>query len=69
MMTSSESLVQRSSFLHGQSKDETKFNQAENDSFLLSRPLLLLTDSLFEPTTEIFVFVNGWISTRSTLQM
>lgn len=69
MMTSSESPVQRSSFLHGQSNDETKVNQAENKSFLLSRPLLLLTDSLFDSTTEIFVFVNGWISTRSTLQM
>lgn len=69
MMTSSESPVLRSSFLHGASKTETKVSQAEKNSFLLSRPLLLLTDSLFDPKTEIFVFVNGWISTRSTLQM
>ena len=69
LMTSSESPANRSSFLNGTSKHETKVAQSENNLFLLSRPLLLLTDSLIDPTTEIFVFVNGWISTRSTLQM
>lgn len=69
MMTSSESPVRRSSLLHGTPNHETKVSQAEHNSFILSRPLLLLTDSLFDPTTEIFIFVNGWISSRSTLQM
>lgn len=69
LMTSSESLAHRSSFLYGTLKHETKVVQAENNLFLLSRPLLLLTDSLIDSTTEIFVFVNSWISTRSTLQM
>lgn len=69
MMTSSESPVHRSSFLYGTPKNETKVGQGEHNSFLLSRPLLLLTDSLFDPKTEIFVFVNSWISSRSTLQM
>lgn len=69
MMTSSDSPVHRSSFLYGTPNQETKAGQAEHNSFLLSRPLLLLTDSLFDPKTEIFVFVNSWISSRSTLQM
>lgn len=68
-MTSSESLAHRSSFLYGKPAHETTVGHGEQKSFLLSRPLLLLTDSLFDPKTEIFVFVNSWISSRSILQM
>ena len=69
MITSSESPVHRLSFLYGTPNHEMKGGQGDHNSFLLSRPLLLLTDSLFDPKTEIFVFVNSWISSRSTLQM
>lgn len=69
MMSSGEPPVHRSRYLYGTPNQETKAGQAEDNLFLLSRPLLLLTDSLFDSKTEIFSFVNGWISSRSTLQM
>lgn len=69
MLTSSESPGYRSSLLYATPNQEMEVGKAENSLFLLSRPLLLLTDCLFDPKTEIFVFVNSWISSLSTLQM
>ena len=68
MLTSNESPGYRSSLLYAISNQEMEAGKVGN-LFLLSRPLLLLTDSLFDPKTEIFVFVNNWISSLPNLQM
>ncbi len=69
MLTSSDSSVHRSTFLSTTPNQEGKTRQEDISSFLLSRPVLLLIDALFDSKTEIFVLVNNWISSRSTLQM
>ena len=70
MLTPSiESLVHRSTFLYEGLVQERKAGQAGNNFFILSRPLLLLIDSLFDSKTDIFAFVKSWISSHSTVQM
>lgn len=69
MLPSNESLVHRSTYTHGSPNQERKAGHSEKKSFLLSRPLLLLIDSLSDSQTEIFFLVKSWISSRSTLQM
>ena len=51
-----------------ESKNRTT-DQALNDTIILARPLLLLLDSLFEPKSEMYLFISSWIGSLPNLQM
>lgn len=56
-------------FSHISLKSSHSGDQADKETIILARPLLLLLDSLFDPKTEVFFFINNWLGSLANLQM
>ena len=59
----------RSSLVRILNRSGKRVKEAEDQTFILAHPLLLILDTLSNPKTELFMFVSGWLQGLGSLHM